>query len=170
MLCKHLDPALQPCHYVRQAPAGAHQDTPVLASATITPSAASMAQRPWISSFSLKRSSEKTSLYGCSAVSLLTCAPPRTRRFAPGCAIQLPLLGARLLARAPMRCRRPLSLLKVDPQCLLPCTLEQAAWLRRVSRRHTMNTLHTPRIGLHITGRYPRLPGDLMCAPASCRA
>lgn len=51
----------------------AHQDTPVEASATITPSAASIAHRPWMSSFSRKRSSENTSLYGDSACSLLTC-------------------------------------------------------------------------------------------------
>ena len=51
------------------------------ASATMTPSAASMAHRPWISSFSRKRSSEKTSLYGASACSLLTCAVPRGRHY-----------------------------------------------------------------------------------------
>lgn len=53
----------------------------MLASATMTPSAASMAHRPWMSSFSRKRSSEKTSLYGASACSLLTCAAPRGRHY-----------------------------------------------------------------------------------------
>ncbi len=50
----------------------------MVASATMTPSAASMAHRPWMSSFSRKRSSEKTSLYGPSACSLLPCAAPRS--------------------------------------------------------------------------------------------
>lgn len=51
------------------------------ASATMTPSAASMAHRPWMSSFSRKRSSEKTSLYGASACSLLTCVAPQSRHY-----------------------------------------------------------------------------------------
>ena len=69
----------------------------MLASATITPSAASIAHRPWMSSFSLKRSSENTSLYGASAVSLLTCTGTRWEGKKRDMSAFQPALGGRPL-------------------------------------------------------------------------